>query len=167
MNNKIFAGIGSRETPFDIQLLMHDIGAYLGERGYTLRSGHCEGADLAFEKGVDSVKGKKEIFLQSDCTKEALELGLKFHPNPKALKTKFTRQLIGRNGMIILGQNLDVPCGHVIYYAKEDQLTREVSGGTAQGIRIARYHGIKCFNLYFEDVKKKFMDKIYFGGGKK
>lgn len=161
--NKIFSGIGSRETPLDIQLLMHDIAIHLANKGYTLRSGHALGADLAFENGCDEAKGKKEIFIASDCTPEALEMGLKFHPAPKALKTKFVKQLMGRNCQIILGQNLDVPCGHVIYYAKEDELTREVSGGTAQGIRVARYHKIPCFNLYFEDVKKKFIKRIYYG----
>ena len=161
--NKIFSGIGSRETPLDIQLLMHDIGMYLGQRGYILRSGHCEGADMAFENGCDEVKGIKEIYLAKDCTEQSMRLAEILHPAWYKVNTPGKRKLLGRNPLIILGKTLDIPSNSVIYYATEDMKTGEIKGGTRTGVVLAREWKIKTFNLYFEDVKKKFMDKIYYG----
>ena len=61
--NKTYAGIGSRETPDDIIEFMMKCGAYLANKGYTLRSGGADGADLAFERGCDKYDGIKEIYL--------------------------------------------------------------------------------------------------------
>lgn len=164
MTNKIYAGIGSRESPLNIQLLMHDIGEYLARKGYILRSGHAKGADIAFERGCDEVdRNLKEIFTAEDCTEEALEMGLRFHPKPKALKEEHIKRLMGRNCMILLGRDLMTPVQNVICYCIEDKVTGELKGGTGQGIRIARHYKIPYFNLYFEDVKKKFYDRIYYG----
>jgi predicted Rossmann fold nucleotide-binding protein DprA/Smf involved in DNA uptake len=44
MKNKIYAGVGSRETPEAIQKLMFKIAAILARKGYKLRSGAAEGA---------------------------------------------------------------------------------------------------------------------------
>jgi predicted Rossmann fold nucleotide-binding protein DprA/Smf involved in DNA uptake len=60
--NIFYAGIGARETPDDVLHLMYLLGRKLATDGYVLRSGHADGADLAFEKGCDSVNGRKEIF---------------------------------------------------------------------------------------------------------
>lgn len=51
-----YTGIGSRETPQEIQNLMFKIAQKLDSK-YILRSGGADGADLAFEKG----SSKKEI----------------------------------------------------------------------------------------------------------
>lgn len=57
-----YAGIGSRKTPKNVLDFMFEIGKELALLGYVLRSGGAEGADSAFEKGADSVKGMKEIY---------------------------------------------------------------------------------------------------------
>jgi hypothetical protein len=152
---KYFAGIGSRETPFDIQLLMYDIAINLANK-YTLRSGHAIGADISFENGCDSVKGPKEIFVAADCTKEAMKYSSKFHPNWKAC-SEYARKLHGRNAMIILGRNMDSPVDRVICWTKDGK----DSGGTGQALRIAQDNKIIIYNLYFDDVKKKFINFIY------
>jgi hypothetical protein len=162
--NKIYSGIGSRKCPLDILLLMHDIGIYLAQKGYTLRSGGCEGADLAFENACDEVKGKKEIYLAENCTEQSMRLAEILHPCWHKVNTPFKRKLLGRNPLIILGQNLDIPSNSVIYWAEENRKTGKVEGGTRTGVELARENGIRTFNLYFEDVRKKFMDKIYYGG---
>lgn len=48
-----YAGIGSRKTPKHILDIMQYAASYLAAEGWTLHSGGAEGADSAFEKGVD------------------------------------------------------------------------------------------------------------------
>ena len=50
----IYTGIGSRDTPKDIQWIMSRIGYGMAKRGHTLRSGRADGADQAFENGLFS-----------------------------------------------------------------------------------------------------------------
>jgi hypothetical protein len=47
-----YAGIGARKTPEEVLQVMERAGRILGSRGYTLRSGHAAGADMAFERGA-------------------------------------------------------------------------------------------------------------------
>jgi hypothetical protein len=61
---KWYAGIGSRETPdFVNNIFEYNISTSLCRQGYILRSGSAPGADSAFERGCDSLKGRKEIWL--------------------------------------------------------------------------------------------------------
>lgn len=55
-----YAGIGSRETPIEIQKSMYKVAHWLQEKGYTLRSGEALGADKAFE-GSNQPWGKENI----------------------------------------------------------------------------------------------------------
>lgn len=61
MIEKIEAGgkvacFGSRETPADILKLMGELGAYIVDSGGIVASGHCHGADLAFETAASKVR---------------------------------------------------------------------------------------------------------------
>jgi len=58
----IYTGIGSRDTPPEVQAQMTAIAARLQRVGFTLRSGAANGADSAFERGVSDPK-LKQIFL--------------------------------------------------------------------------------------------------------
>ncbi len=49
------AGFGSRETPKPILDFMHQVAGHIAGLGGTVASGHCLGADLAFEMGAASV----------------------------------------------------------------------------------------------------------------
>ena len=51
-HNMVYAGIGSRQTPPNVQNIMRQVAKELEKKGYKLRSGHAKGADLAFEQGV-------------------------------------------------------------------------------------------------------------------
>lgn len=51
MNKKYYTGVGSRETPNNIILLMQALAYRLSSDGWTLRSGAATGADSAFELG--------------------------------------------------------------------------------------------------------------------
>ena len=58
-----YAGIGSRETPKVVCDMMYKIGAAHADLGLTLRSGGAIGADIAFERGCDSIDSTlKQIF---------------------------------------------------------------------------------------------------------
>jgi hypothetical protein len=143
-----YAGIGSRETPEHICEEMKDISFRLSKCGFILRSGGAKGADSSFEYGCDKAKGKKQIFLSEHATKESINLALKYHPNPKALKRKgnFVLGLMGRNMQIISGLNLDDNVDFVVCWTKDGKDT----GGTGQAIRYCNDIGIHIYNLYNE-----------------
>lgn len=152
INNKIYAGIGSRETPRSILDLMTAISKKLESLGYTLRSGGAVGADTAFEDGVTDLK---EIFYDYDATFDAIEYASNFHPAWHNCKSG-GRKLHGRNSMILLGKNLNTPVRFVICWTKDGKDT----GGTGLGIRIAEHLKIPIFNLYKYEDKKRLLDFI-------
>ena len=69
MMSNSYTGVGSRETPDDILILMRRIGYVMAMKGISLRTGEAEGADHAFYKGVvdandiHGVKFKNEVFV--------------------------------------------------------------------------------------------------------
>ena len=59
-----YAGIGSRQTPGHILSAMEQLGKSLAEQGWVLRTGNCQGADQAFQRGANTVNPKLvELFL--------------------------------------------------------------------------------------------------------
>jgi hypothetical protein len=138
----IYAGIGSRETPEKILRYMEWVGEVNAVADHILRSGGAKGADTAFEVGCDRVRGSKEIFLAQDCTDEAMELSSRFHPNWRVCSA-YAKRLHGRNAMILLGRDLNDPVELVVAWTKNGELT----GGTAQGLRIAADYEIPIINL--------------------
>ena len=107
--SKYFAGIGSRETPPEIQTLMAQITEELCSQGYILRSGGAKGADTAFQTGAP--EDQMEIYLdemhpKKQCTDgwynvryldnldEAIELAEEHHPAWNRLGKK-AKALIG------------------------------------------------------------------------
>lgn len=139
---KYYAGIGSRETPHDVLRLMSKIARKLALENWTLRSGGARGADSAFHKGSLDVAGNAEIFTAQHATPESLKLAEKYHPNWSACDN-YTRRLHARNGLILLGENLDSPVKFIICWT----LDGKVAGGTGQALRIATDYGIKVRNL--------------------
>lgn len=150
---KHYAGIGSQSIPNDIFVMMREIGFYLAQEGWTLRSGAAAGSDFAFETGCDEAGGKKEIFLpwkgfnqhQSSLftpTEESLTFAQKYHPNWGALN-QAGQKLIARDGYQVLGLDLKTPVKMVICYTQDGL----ASGGTGQAMRIAKDKNIAIFNL--------------------
>lgn len=143
-----YAGIGSRETPKEIQDQMTELAKELDKRGYTLRSGGAEGADKAFEKGAT----KKEIFLGSAKTgPRELKIAEEIHPNWPALKSDFVKNLMARNTNQVFGKDLNVPVDFVVAWTKDgltDYRNRSIqSGGTGQAIDMASRKNIPVINL--------------------
>jgi hypothetical protein len=148
---KYYAGIGSRQTPTDIQHKMTEITHRLDSMGYYLRSGGAQGADTAFELGAN----KKQIFLPWDGFNGRKENGKDyivpsynealvelFHPKPLSL-SEAGRKLMSRNSYQVLGPTLENPVDFVLCWTKDGK----ASGGTGQAIRIAEHFRIPVFNL--------------------
>ncbi len=154
---KKYAGIGSRKVPDDIGELMTKISEKLSEKGYMLRSGGAKGSDTYFEKGVklSIIEGKptynKEIFTAYDCTKKSILMASNYHPAFHNCK-EYAKKLHGRNAMIILGKELNDPVDFVVCWTENGK----DKGGTGLGIRLAEDKKIKIYNLFFEDMRKKF-----------
>ena len=66
-----YAGVGSRDTPNDVQAWMERIAEQLARDGMVLRSGGARGADTAFETGCDRAGGRKEIYLPESPDKRS------------------------------------------------------------------------------------------------
>lgn len=149
---KYYAGIGSRETPANVQKQMAEIAEKLCNLGYTLRSGGAGGADAAFESGA----AKKKIYLPWDGFNGRYEDGNqyvvppfekplveKFHPKPKSL-SEFGWKFMSRNSYQVLGDDLKTPVDFVICWTSNG----DIKGGTGQAMRIAKHYKIPIFNLY-------------------
>ena len=141
---KIYAGIGSRETPEAVLREMLTIGAARAVLGWKLHSGGARGADSAFEAGCDLQSGHKHVFYAKDATEEAMQLAAKFHPAWNRC-SPYARRLHARNMFIILGPELDRPVDEVICWTKNGGAT----GGTGQAIRAAHHYDIPVNNLYY------------------
>lgn len=144
---KYYAGIGSRETPPDICQLFTLIAARMEANGYTLRSGGANGADIAFEKGVNTGTNK-EIFLPwkgfngspsllFSPSKDAFEMAAIYHPAWNRLSDAALK-MMARNCHQVLGLNLNSPVDIVICWTPNGS----GSGGTGQAIRIANAYNI-------------------------
>jgi len=160
-----YTGIGSRETPIIILKLFTQVGKYLAQKDYILRSGHAEGADSAFEYGCTMANGQKEIYLpwkgfgDSDSKLivkdgKAFEISEKFHPYWHNL-SQGARKLQARNSHQALGNDLETLSKFIICWTKNGK----GSGGTGQAIRIAKAYNIPIFDAGcwndIEDVRKE------------
>lgn len=146
-----YAGIGSRETPEDVMGQMTKVAAFLCRKGYWLRSGGAEGADVAFENGV--FNDNKQIFLPwprfnnngskfIEPTEAAIKIAKKYHPKWDVL-TKRGKLLISRNTHQVLGPDCNNKSEFIICWTKDGL----ASGGTGQAIRIAKDLLIPVYNM--------------------
>jgi hypothetical protein len=165
MTEKIYSGIGSRDTPAPILLQMEQLAVLASEQGWILRSGGAVGADSAFEAGCDKVSGQKEIYIPFKLfnnhhsslypPSELAHMTAKYvHPNYTAL-SRVARLLIGRNMHQILGWNMSLPVRCVVCYTKDGcesfKTYSRGTGGTGSAIALASYLSIPVFNLYHKD----------------
>lgn len=143
---KIYTGIGSRETPDDILIVMTKIASKLKEKGFLLRSGGAKGADSAFEAGAGDYK---EIWTPNHdlpawawdaASGVCLECPLdKMNPH--------IQKLIVRNMLQVMGKEGKDPASFVILWTKELDSTGPKCGGTRYAARYAKEMGIEIFNL--------------------
>jgi len=171
-----YAGIGSRETPESILSLMEKIAMkmVLVNRNI-LRSGGADGADAAFQRGVEEAKGPAEIYIpwngfnnlshgyrnailvkDGKIIQSGEQLAKQFHPNFAKLSIGGKKLMI-RNAFQIYGSNFNHPSRFVICWTKDaaDGLaikTSYATGGTGQAIRLAAYAGVPVENLANPDT---------------
>lgn len=166
---KFYAGIGSRETPIEIQKQMFGIADQAAKLGWLLRSGHAEGADKAFEAGCLQAKGQMEIFIpwfgfnsapkndpryiRPRATKDLLEYAAAFHP-AWGQCSDAAKLMHARNVCQILGQYGDEPVAFVVCWTKGGKGL----GGTGQALRIAQFHEIPVFDIAIPGVLKNFCE---------
>jgi hypothetical protein len=151
-HSKTYAGIGSRETPVEVQQKMTEIASRLSRIDYVLYSGGAEGADSAFERGAeqkviflpwDNFNGRKVNEVDYVQPPGNLDLVKQFHPNYHALGGR-ARALMSRNSYQVLGPDLQSPVEFVLCWTKDGN----ASGGTGQALRIAKDYNIPIFNFY-------------------
>lgn len=160
--NKCYSGVGSRECPEDVQLVMTNIASILYNKGYTLRSGAANGADRAFQAGCPDPT-KRHIYLPwkefngddsplyGVCPK-ALEIASKIHPAWQNCREK-ARLLHARNVYQVLGRDLNNPSKFLICWTEKG----EERGGTRTAIKLAQKYDIPVLN--FGSIQSKsYMD---------
>ncbi len=76
---------------------------------------------------------------------QALVLAGQIHPAWNKC-SDYAKRLHARNGMQILGRELNEPVDFVVCWTKDGGPT----GGTGQAIRLAMSRDIKIYNLYFD-----------------
>lgn len=160
MGREVYAGIGSRETPDNILMMMQFISSFLCEKGYLLRSGGAKGADTAFEKGA-LVKtifyteqyahwGMRErnasftVNLYNEKVwDKAYKIACKYYHSDLNRRPVYVQQLMTRNVFQVLGPNLESHSDFVISWTKDGK----ASGGTGQALRIAKDYGLTIYNM--------------------
>ncbi len=173
---KLYAGVGSRETPNEVLALMQTVAGWLDARDWTLQSGHATGADWAFECGQTSQQAR--IFLpwkdfgckpyKSDpgrpvlghaivtpraellsAYEELVRLGIR---DNNTNVSEAVRLLHGRNWLQVLGTQL------VVAYCKEEYGVPQ--GGTATAVKLAHHWQIPVFNLWRDEDRKQVEEAI-------
>lgn len=161
----VFAGVGSRETPEEIGLVMCAIARKLTDFGWTLSSGGADGADLAFESGVRAGDERQRIFVpyrgfngsKSTLTHidpRAFEIAQRVHPAWDRC-SDFARKAHARNAHQVLGRSLKDPVSMTICWTKDgavDAASAHNAGGTRTAIVISAEHRVPVFNLRNDEV---------------
>lgn len=183
--DRAYSGIGSRETPPEICAAMNSIGGGLAERGFMLRSGGADGADLAFEQVSPGVAASetdrpREIYVpwkgfnlpdhlkssdkrlfpgngpdQREITARAQEIAKRAHPAWDRCSNG-ARSLHTRNVHQVMGMKLDSPVRFVVAWTKDGGPT----GGTGQAIRIANELNIPVLNIYHPQIRDAVMKEL-------
>ncbi len=167
--NKYYTGVGSRNCPENIRATMSLIAMALAGKGYRLRSGGADGADLAFQSDGyapgdiylpwknfnQKVNRMTSKVLNLTCQQyryieapkldnwyEALEILNEVRPLV-TLPQRSHRLLHGRNVYQILGDSLNNPSSFLICWT----LGGKVAGGTATAIKLAQKYNVPVINL--------------------
>lgn len=153
--SKVYAGVGSRETPFDVQALMTRFARWAQDQGWVLRSGNARGADQAFGRGAGkqcelylpwwnynkTEKGDGQVIM-SQPSLEAIELASQFHLAWERC-SQGVRKMHGRNAHIVLGPRLDHPVDFLVCWTPRGATV----GGTGETIKIAQAADVQVINL--------------------
>lgn len=169
----IYTGVGSRITPPDVLDQMREFGYHAAKRGWRLRSGAAEGADLAFEAGCDDAAGDKEIYLpwpkfnghHSQFTAPspaAIRVASELHPAWAFLRHA-PRNLCARNMHQVMGSLMNHASNCLVCWTPDGcesyDTYSQKTGGTGTAIALASLNNIPIFNLFNTD---RYIDAIEF-----
>jgi len=162
-----YAGIGGRNTPIEVCKKFTQIATKLQSK-YILRSGHADGADLAFEELVHN--GNKEIWLpwsgfNNSNSSYVLEkiIPIDVETICRKIYTRWNyvnetvKRFHARNVYQILGQTLDKPVEFVVAWTDRPESD---CGGTQFGLKLAKLYGIETYNFYIPIEEIMFMSKL-------
>lgn len=153
---KPYAGIGSRETPWEVGQVMTEVARKLARRGFTLRSGRADGADTFFEWGAGD---RAQLWRPKDVLPPgSAEVAALVHPHWRRMPDHY-RALHARNTPQVLGRRGEPPSLFVLCWTPdgcESQAERSgATGGTGQAIAIADIFGIPVFNMRRPDWRER------------
>lgn len=172
----IYAGVGSRRTPFPILMAMTKMALQMAQSGWYLRSGFADGADKAFGLGAaqHSDNTGQELFTMclpwagfngapvQDPSFQVIEaydgiyrLARDHHPNWHDLSVR-AKMLMIRNAAIVAGPNLDSHANLLICWTPG----AKAGGGTGHAIRIAKTLGVPVFDLASECEQRAVVEFI-------
>ena len=155
-----YTGVGSRNTPKDILLLMELIAQKMYNSGVCLRTGDAFGADKAFVIGSN---GLNRIYTTNDTTTTSMLMAKKFHGAWNRL-SPFAQKLHGRNPFQVLGKKLNDPSVSLICWTPDGCISHRYrtkkTGGTGTAISIADDNGVRVHNLKNAKTMKSFEEFI-------
>ena len=164
--NKLYAGIGGRNTPPEVCEEFTRIAYRLMQLGYTLRSGGANGADAAFEEGTGKYV-PQEIWLPWEGFNNTDSLLILENPIPQSViaiaeeiydrwdsTNEAVRKLHARNVYQILGHDLHTPVDFVVCWTDRPNTD---TGGTQFGIHLAKQYNIPVYNFDCDDDREDFM----------
>lgn len=175
-----YAGVGSRETPDDVLLLMIRLGRTLADLGYTLSSGDAIGADRAFWYGATLSPRHREVGCRIYLHKNGYQGRFNDPANGFLVAPQFTETWekaqalasaarggfygLGPGGIALHTRNVFQVYGHTlrakvksIYYWAEPKGKQErVGGGTNTALQIAIKANLEQrINLYFPEMRDR------------
>ena len=177
---KVYAGVGSRETPEDILELMSELGKALCEDGWILSSGDAIGADRAFYEGARRASNFSEAMVRIYLSRngfwnghEAVYVGSKpglldattftdtyEQAKQMALEARGSFERLSPGGIALHTRNVFQIHGHtlqdkvkaLVYWGIPKGKGEKVHGGTNTALQLAIKSGIeKRINLYYEE----------------
>lgn len=159
---KSYAGVGSRETPDEVLHWMTWAARALRAQGWTLSSGHADGADLAFEAGAEE---DARIYLpwpgynreypikgwhMDRPDVRARNMAQEVHSNWYTMGSG-GRALHARNAHILFGQHLVEPVRFVLCWTESGHRR----GGTGTTMRMADNANIEVLNMWHPAVQER------------
>jgi hypothetical protein len=179
---KYYTGLGSRTSPPDILELMTRTARWLRGQGWTLRSGHAQGADRAFELGAES---DSVIYLpwknfgqnpyNDDQGMPVLGTAITISTDDPITNYRHLAELGIRRGTTTVQSWIKLLHGRNAWQIQGHAATPDLSkfalcwcpvvrgepqGGTATAVKLAVHHKIPVFNLFFENNRTLIEDKI-------
>ncbi|HHB0793460.1 TPA: hypothetical protein ACOA2N_003437 [Vibrio cholerae] len=160
--------IGSRKAPQEVLEIQTQIGNRLSLLGIKGFSGGAPGSDYAFMKDYDKdlrcviipTNGFNghyrdigiHVFtdLDIEIRNKAEKLARHFYKDYD-IRNEMVQYLQCRNMMQVLGLSLNKKVDSVIFWGPENS-KGVIKGGTRTAVYLARYLGIKTYNLYFQET---------------